>query len=86
MRKLLLAGLAASALALGVYSPAEASGGCGPFAHRGFYGNCRPNGYGYGGGYGYRRPFFPGYGYHHGYGHSYGYGRPYGYGYQRFYN
>ena len=78
MRKLLLAGLAASALAVGAYSPAEASGGCGPFAHRGFYGYCRPNGYG-GYGYGYRRPFFPGYGFHRGYGWHHGYG------YHRFY-
>lgn len=68
MRKLLLAGLAASALAVGVYTPAEASGGCGPFGHRGYYGYCRPGGGGYGYGYGYRRPFFPGYGFHGGYG------------------
>ena len=47
-----------------------ASGGCGPFAHRGFYGGCRPNGF-YGGGY--RRFGYGGYGY-----------RRFGYGYGRF--
>jgi hypothetical protein len=77
MRKLVLAGLATAALAVGTYTPAEASGGCGPFGHRGFYGACRPNHFGYG--YGYRRPFFPGYGFHGGYGYHHGYG------YHRFY-
>ncbi len=33
------------------------SGGCGPFAHRGFYGVCRPNFVGYGYGYGWHRPW-----------------------------
>ena len=41
--------------------------GCGPNGHRGYYGNCRPNGYGYGpryygGGY-YRPRVYGGYGY-----------------------
>ncbi len=50
-----------------------ASGGCGPYRHRGGNGFCYPNGGGfYRGGYGYGRPY--------GYGGGYGYGRPYGYG------
>ena len=70
MKKLLLAGLAASALSLAAFTPAEAQGGCGPFAHRGWYGHCRPNGYGYG----WHRPY--------GYGYGYGWHRPY-YGWHR---
>ena len=76
MRKLLLAGLASSALAVGIYTPAEASGGCGPFGHRGFYGYCRPNGYG---GYGFHRPFGYGYGFHRPFGYGYGGQRHFGY-------
>ncbi len=69
MKALVFVGVAATTLMLGGLAPAEASGGCGPFAHRGFYGACRPNG-GFGYGYGYRRPFY-----------GYGYRRPfYGYG------
>ena len=65
MKRLLLAGLALSAMSLATLSPAEASGGCGPYAHRGYYGYCRPNlrpypVYGYG--YGWHRPY--GYGWH----------------------
>lgn len=75
MRKLLLAGLAASALAVGVYTPAEASGGCGPFAHRGYYGYCRPGGGGFG--YGWHRPY--GYGWHRPFGYGYGWHRHFGY-------
>ena len=53
------------------------AGGCGIGFHRGPYGGCRPNGYGYGvvgvpaygyGGYGYGYPGGYGYGYHGGYG------------------
>lgn len=77
MKTIIYAGVAAVTLMVGSLAPAEASGGCGPFAHRGFvrgvYGVCRPNG-GYGYGYGYHRPF---YGYHRPF---YGYG---GYGYRR---
>lgn len=70
MKRLLLAGLAVSALSLAALSPAEASGGCGPFGHRGWDGFCHPNArpypvyraYGYG--YGFHRPYGFGYGYH----------------------
>ena len=69
MKALIFAGVAASTLMLGSLAPAEASGGCGPFAHRGIYGACRPNGPVYGGyGYGWRRPYGYGYGWHHRYG------------------
>ena len=53
------------------------AGGCGVGFHRGPYGGCRPNGYGYGYGvvgvpaygyYGYGHPGGYGYGYHGGYG------------------
>lgn len=82
MQKLLLAGLAASALSLAAFTPAQAEGGCGPFGHRGWYGHCRPNGYGFGGGYGWHRPGGYGYGWHrpwhYGYGHHWGYGHRWG--------
>ncbi len=70
MKKLLLAGLAITALSLSAMTPAEASGGCGPYRHRGWDGFCHPGGqFGYaprpvyygGYGYGWRRPW-----HHHG--------------------
>ena len=48
-KKVLLAAVAAGATLVAV-SSADAAGGCGPGGHRGPYGGCRPNGYGYGGG------------------------------------
>ena len=45
MKTLLTLALAATALAGA--TAAEARDGCGPGAHRGPYGHCRPNGYGY---------------------------------------
>ena len=74
MQKLLLAGLAASALSLAAFTPAQAEGGCGPFGHRGWYGHCRPNGYG---GYGWHRPAGYGVGWHRPW--HYGAGRPWRY-------
>jgi hypothetical protein len=63
------------------------AGGCGIGFHRGLYGGCRPNGYGYGVvgvpayGYGYHGGY--GYGYHGGYryGGAYRYGGGGGYHY-----
>jgi len=48
MKRIVLATLAAG-LALSAVSVADAAQGCGPGAHRGPYGHCRPN---YGPGYG----------------------------------
>jgi hypothetical protein len=42
MKKLIFATIAAST-ALAAFSPAMAAQGCGPGAHRGYYGHCRPN-------------------------------------------
>ncbi len=71
MKKLLLAGIAVAALSLTALTPAEASGGCGPYRHRGWDGFCRPGGQlgfaphpVYFGGYGWHRPWGPGYGWH----------------------
>jgi hypothetical protein len=79
MKALLLAGLTFGALSLGAMAPAEAQGGCGPYAHRGWDGYCRPGG-------GWARPW--GYGYR-GYGPGWhrhwggpGWRRP-GWGYYR---
>ena len=66
MKALVFAGIAASALLMGTLAPAEASGGCGPFGHRGYYGGCRPNGPVVG--YEWHRPH--GYGWHRGYGYG----------------
>jgi hypothetical protein len=65
MKKLLLSGTTIAALSLAALAPADASGGCGPYRHRGVNGLCYPGG-GWapgvvvGGGYGWR--------WHHGYG------------------
>ena len=65
MRKVLFALLAAGTLAVAV-APADASGGCGPYRHRTYWGACRPPGqwgwppaYGYAGGprWGWHRPW-----------------------------
>jgi hypothetical protein len=40
--------LALAGVALAGASVADARDGCGPGGHRGPYGHCRPNGYGYG--------------------------------------
>jgi hypothetical protein len=60
LRKVFLAILAAGAMTAASMSPADASGGCGPYRHRTPAGYCRPPGqagwppgwYGYRGGYG----------------------------------
>jgi hypothetical protein len=46
MKKTMLALLCAAA-ALSAVTSAQAAGGCGPYAHRGPWGGCRPYGYGY---------------------------------------
>ena len=74
MKQLLLAGLAASALSLVALTPAEASGGCGPYGHRGWDGYCRPNAR--------PLPFYPAYGRPYGWHRPHGYGG-YGYGWHR---
>ncbi len=62
------------------------AGGCGIGFHRGPYGGCRPNGYGYGGGGvvvgvpGYRYGYHGGYGYGYHGGYRYGGGGGYHYG------
>ena len=74
MKRLILAGLAVASLSMAALTPAEASGGCGPYAHRGWNGFCRPGGqWGggprpvyFGGGYGWHRPGGPGWGWHQG--------------------
>ena len=48
MKKILTTALLVSA-ALGAASAAQARDGCGGGFHRGPWGHCRPNGYGYGG-------------------------------------
>jgi hypothetical protein len=56
VKRIIFAVLAAGALAAVVATPAEASGGCGPYRHRTYWGACRPpgewgwprGGYGYG--------------------------------------
>ena len=69
------AGLAAAALGVTAVAPAQAQGGCGPYAHRGWDGWCHPGG-GWGGprhfsggyGHGWHRPWswhHPGWGYDH---------------------
>ncbi len=78
MKTILLASFAALALSAAALTPAEAQGGCGPYAHRGFDGFCHPNGwarpYGYGAYGGWRRgPGWGGPGW--GYGHGWGYHR-----------
>jgi hypothetical protein len=82
-----LFGLAASVQAMQI-APLPASGpdvtlvagGCGIGFHRGPYGGCRPNGYGYGGGVVVGAPVYRyGYSYHGGY--HYGYHGGYHYGY-----
>lgn len=61
MKKALLSGLAVLALGMVALTPAEASGGCGPYAYRNDYGACRlkPTGgyavYGPGPGWGWNR-------------------------------
>ena len=76
MRKLLLAILAAGTLAAVATSPAQASGGCGFYSHRTYWGGCRPNGYGPGPGYGvYGNYGGPGWGWRHPYYRPYGYRR-----------
>ncbi len=72
MKRLILAGLTVAALGLAALTPAQAQGGCGPYAHRGWNGWCHPNGYGGPGpwGHGWHRPWGPGYGWHrHGWGY-----------------
>ncbi len=76
MKTLILAGVAATTLMLGSLTPAAASGGCGPFGHRGWDGFCHRNFapvpvY---------RPWGYGYGWHRPYGYGYGWHRPWGWG------
>ncbi len=44
MRNFLFALVAAGTVAAAVSTPAEASGGCGPYRHRNYYGQCVPGG------------------------------------------
>lgn len=45
MKKLILTALAAATAMAGLAAaPAQAAQGCGPGWHRGYYGECRPNG------------------------------------------
>ena len=75
MKKFVFAGIAAALLAGVSMTSAEAQGGCGPYAHRGWDGFChsgggwaRPVGFGYGYGPGWHRPGYgwrrPGYGFY----------------------
>jgi hypothetical protein len=67
MKKLVLVGMTIAALSLAALSPADASGGCGPYRHRGVNGLCYPGGGWappvYVGGYGWHRHWGPGWGY-----------------------
>ena len=69
MRKLLFAVLAVGTLAAASTTPADASGGCGPYRHRTAWGYCRPpgqwgwppayGGYAFGGPrWGWHRPYY----------------------------
>ena len=44
MKRLMLVGMTVAALSAAALTPAEASGGCGPYGHRGFNGLCYPGG------------------------------------------
>lgn len=82
MRNMLLSLVAAGTLAAALATPAEASGGCGPYRHRAPYGRCYPNGYWGGPGYAFApRPYF--YGPRFAYGYGYGWRRPY-YGWRHY--
>lgn len=79
MRNFLFALIAAGTVTAAVATPAEATGGCGAYAHRNYYGACVAGGqwgyaprayfggprYGYGYGYGWRRPAYRPYGFYH---------------------
>lgn len=68
MKTWIAAGLVVGAVAAASLMPAQAQGGCGPFAHRGWNGSCRPGGQA--NSYGTARPFLGyGYGVHRGWGY-----------------
>lgn len=70
MKKLVFAGMTVAALSLAALTPADASGGCGHYRHRGFNGLCYPGG-GWAPGVvvgGYSWSWRHGYGWHRGWG------------------
>ena len=71
MKKFVLVGMTIAALSMAALTPAEASGGCGPYRHRGFNGFCYPGGGGWAG----RPAYFGGYGWHRHWGAGWGWHR-----------